>query len=140
MENSKLTETGKGEPGDEQSLEHAHYFSTRQMLTKNMSWLANQSISHTLTFYGDCAEVCQDFTLDFSDIRNGCCITTMHRLTLPFHQRIFDKSNITVLPHPPSLSDLALCICSPFPRLMIPPFWHNRGDRHRSQAVLKTLT
>jgi hypothetical protein len=29
-------------------------------------------------------KMCEDFTPNFGDERNGCCITTMHHLTLPF--------------------------------------------------------
>jgi hypothetical protein len=34
--------------------------------------------------YGDCMKVCEDFAPNFDDKRTGCCITAMHRLTLPF--------------------------------------------------------
>jgi hypothetical protein len=32
----------------------------------------------------DWVKMCQDFALHSGDKRTGCCITTTHRLTLPF--------------------------------------------------------
>jgi hypothetical protein len=47
--------------------------------------LAGQSIQHTnVTFYGNCVKMCEDFAPNFGNKRTGCCITTTHRLTLPF--------------------------------------------------------
>jgi hypothetical protein len=44
-----------------------------------------QSIPHTtVTFYGNCVKIREDFPSNFGDKRTGCCITTTHRLTLPF--------------------------------------------------------
>jgi hypothetical protein len=43
---------------------------------------AKHSIPHTTVTYGDCVKMCEDFTPNFHDKRTGCCITTMHRLTL----------------------------------------------------------
>jgi hypothetical protein len=34
----------------------------------------------------DCLKMCEDFSLNFGYEITGCCITTTHRLTLPFHQ------------------------------------------------------
>jgi hypothetical protein len=42
------------------------------------------SAYYTETVYGDCVKMCEDFAPNFSDKRAGCCITTMHRHTLPF--------------------------------------------------------
>jgi hypothetical protein len=47
--------------------------------------LADQSIlDTTVTFYSDCMKMCEDFDLNFGNKRTGCCIMTMHHLTLPF--------------------------------------------------------
>jgi hypothetical protein len=81
---SKFTETEKGETGEEQSQEHAHFFSltSRRLFTKNSFWQAKQSIPHTsVTFNGECVKICKDFAPNFSDKKTGCCITTTHRLT-----------------------------------------------------------
>jgi hypothetical protein len=57
----------------------------RGLFTKNSSWKAKQSIPHaTVMFYSDCLKMCQDFAPKFGDKRTGCCIMTMHHLTLPF--------------------------------------------------------
>jgi hypothetical protein len=36
-----------------------------------------------VTFHGACMKMCEDTSPNFSDKRTGCCIKTMHRLTLP---------------------------------------------------------
>jgi hypothetical protein len=70
-------ETEKGKTGEEQSQEHAYI--------KNLSWQAKQSILHiTITFYGNCMKMCEDFTPNFGDKRTGCCTTTPHCLALHF--------------------------------------------------------
>jgi hypothetical protein len=39
----------------------------------NLSWQATQSIPHTtVTFYGDCMKICEDFAPNFGDKRTGC--------------------------------------------------------------------
>jgi hypothetical protein len=46
--------------------------------------LAGQTVPHiTVTFYGDCVKMCEDFARNFGDKRVGSCITTQC-LTLPF--------------------------------------------------------
>jgi hypothetical protein len=66
--------------------------------------------------------------------KTGCCVTTMHRLTLPFHQQIFDKRHECRPPHTLLLSASSL---------------ESVKGRHfdkigvmeaESQAVLDTLT
>jgi hypothetical protein len=81
--------------------------------------------------------MCEDFAPNFSDKRTGCCITTMHHLTLPFFIREFlTKNNTTVLLHPPYFS---LC-----PQLIIKikgrHFDTSEVIEAESQAVLNTLT
>jgi hypothetical protein len=79
---------------------------SRGLFTKNLAWQAKQSIVHTtVTFYGNCTKICKDFAPNFGDKRTGCCITTMHHLTLPFLPgNFFNKNNMTVVPHPPYFS------------------------------------
>jgi hypothetical protein len=70
---------------------------------KNSSWQSKQSVLHTaVTFYGYCVKMHEDFTPNFGNKRTGCCIMTMHRLTLPFSSgNFFTRNNMTVIPHPP---------------------------------------
>jgi hypothetical protein len=45
--------------------------------------------------------MCEDFSQNFGDRRTGCCITTMHRLTLLFSPgEFFTKNNLTVVRSP----------------------------------------
>jgi hypothetical protein len=47
--------------------------------------LAGQSLPHTtVMFYGDSLKMWKDFDLDFGDKRTGCCIITMHCVTLHY--------------------------------------------------------
>jgi hypothetical protein len=62
---------------------------SRGLFTKNSSWQAKQSMHTTVTFYSDCVKMCEDFALNFGDKRTGCCIMTMHCLTLPCSPRNF---------------------------------------------------
>jgi hypothetical protein len=64
-------------------------------------------------------KMCKDFTLNFGNKRIGCCIMTMHCLTLHLHRGIFDKNNMTVVPHTPYSPDLVPCNFSLFPCLKI---------------------
>jgi hypothetical protein len=76
----------KGGTGEEQSQEHVHhFFDIKEIVQKNSSWQAKQSISHTtVTFYCYCVKMCEDLAPKFGDKMTGCCITATHRLTLPF--------------------------------------------------------
>jgi hypothetical protein len=61
------------------------FFDIEGIVHKNLSWKAKQSIPHTtVTFYGECVKMREDFASNFGDKRTGCCITTTHRLTIPF--------------------------------------------------------
>jgi hypothetical protein len=67
---SKLTETEKGERGQE----HCSSFSLTSsgLLTKNSSWQAKESVPHTtVTSYGVFVKMCQDFAPKFDDKRTG---------------------------------------------------------------------
>jgi hypothetical protein len=81
--------------------------------------------------YLDCMKMCEDFAPDVVSKRTGCCLTTKHRLTLPFAPKATWLSFPT---HPSFL----------FPRLKI-----KLKGRHfytiavivtESQALLNTLT
>jgi hypothetical protein len=51
---------------------------------------------------------------------------------IPFLTRdFFNKTKITVVPHPLYLPDLASCYFSQFPRFRISSLWDNWGDRGR---------
>jgi hypothetical protein len=44
--------------------------------------MAGQAVPHTtVSFYGDCVNMCEDFGPDFGDKRTGRCITSTHRPT-----------------------------------------------------------
>jgi hypothetical protein len=53
----------------------------RGLLTRNSSWKAKQSIFYILLW----------LRFELWLRKTGCCITTTHHLTLPFHQGIFDQ-------------------------------------------------
>jgi hypothetical protein len=58
---------------------------SRGLSTKNSFWQARQSIPHTtVTFYGDCMKIGEDFAPNFGIKRTGYFITTMHHLILSF--------------------------------------------------------
>jgi hypothetical protein len=90
-----------------------------------LSWQAKQSILHTtVTFYGYCVKMCEDFSSNFGYKLTGCCFTTRHSLTFLFPPGIFwPKNNMTVVTH-----------SSYFPvspakdKTERPLFWHNWGD------------
>jgi hypothetical protein len=110
---SKLTETQKGRDRRKAKPGACSSFSltSRRLFTNNSSWQAKQSIPHTtVTFYGDCMKMCEDFDLSFGNKRFVCCITTTCRLTLPsFTKEFFTKINMTVVLQPPYSPDFALC-------------------------------
>jgi hypothetical protein len=64
--------------------------------------------------------MCEDFAPNFSDKRTSCCITTTHRLTLPFSQgNFFTKDNMTVVSHSPYKLYMGHWDFSLFPQLEI---------------------
>jgi hypothetical protein len=74
---------------------------SRGFFTNNSSRHAELSIPHTIvTFYGDCVKMCEDFALNFDDKRTGCCITVMHRFTLPFSLGNLDQKQHNCRPPP----------------------------------------
>jgi hypothetical protein len=75
---------------------------SRGLFTKNLSWQAKQSIPHiTVTFYGDCVKMYEDFVPNFGDKITGCCIP-MHRLKLSLSLGIsfYQKQLLSSLTHP----------------------------------------
>jgi hypothetical protein len=103
---------------------------SRGLFTKISSWQGKQSIRHTtVTFYGDCVKMCEDFAPNFSDKRTGCWITTMHPLTLPFSPGNFwpETTLLLSLTHP-------TCLIGPL-RL----FWFPDWRRNWKAAILTQL-
>jgi hypothetical protein len=73
------------------------------VLKENSFWQSSQLITHiTVTFYGDCVRMCEDFRQNFDDERTGYCITTMHRLTLTSPPSNFCRKQNNYRP-PPTL-------------------------------------
>jgi hypothetical protein len=79
---------------------------SRGLFTRNSPWQAKQSIPHTtVTCYGDFVNICDHFTPNFDDKKTDCCVTTTHRLTLPFSPgNLLTKNNMTAVSHPPYFS------------------------------------
>jgi hypothetical protein len=93
----------KGETDEDHSQECAHYFLLYQrgLHTKNSSWQAKGSISHTtVIFYSQCMKMCEDFALNYDDK-----ITyLLQQDNAPSHSSIFtkeffSKNNMAVIPH-----------------------------------------
>jgi hypothetical protein len=96
--NSKLTKTGEGEAGDEQSEERAHCFIWNQ---RDFLKRYQESIPHIIvTFYGGRAKMWKDFASNFGSKITSCCITTCC-LTFLFHRGISYWNNTTVVHEPP---------------------------------------
>jgi hypothetical protein len=94
----------KGQTGEEQSKEHAYYFSftSRGLFKKKKFVLAGQTVNsaYNSELYVDCMKMYQDFTSKFGENRTGCCITTMYHFHL--HQGIFYQTQQDFL-SPPNL-------------------------------------
>jgi hypothetical protein len=101
------------------------FLTSREWFTKNLYWQAKQSLLYTtVTFYGDWVKMWEDFASNFGHKWTGCCITTMQRPTLSFHQGIFLlKTKRTVTPRPRYFS-----VSPTEDKTERPPFWHNWGD------------
>jgi hypothetical protein len=87
MEKSKLTETKKSETDEEQSQEHAHHFDIKVIAHKEF-------VHTTVTFYSNCTKMCEDATKELVVASQQRTISHF-----PFHQYIFFKNNMTVIPH-----------------------------------------
>jgi hypothetical protein len=104
---------------------------------KNRPLQIRKPISHTsVTFYGDCMNMCASFAPKFGDKRTGCCMTITLSHTSVLTREFFTKNNMTVIHHPPYLSL--------FPLLKIKlkglHFDTIKVVETESQAVLNTLT
>jgi hypothetical protein len=88
MERSELTVTENkwGRWRTESRVCSPFSLTSRGLFTKNSAWKAKQLILHnTVTFYGDCMKVYEDFAPNFGGIlRTSSCIMTTYRLILPF--------------------------------------------------------
>jgi hypothetical protein len=82
MEKSKLTETKKAK----QVKSILIISSDIKGIVHKELVLAGQTVNSTYYFdvYGDFVKMCKDFTLNFGDTGAGCCIVTIHCLTLTF--------------------------------------------------------
>jgi hypothetical protein len=70
------------------------FFHIKRILHKEFV-LAGQTVNSAITvmFYGDCMKMWEDFTPNCGNRRTGCCMTTMHHLTLLFfHQGFLTKT------------------------------------------------
>jgi hypothetical protein len=90
----------------------------------------DRSFLHTtrssITFYGYCVKMCEDFAPNTGFKRTGCYITTTHHLTLPFSPGNFWP--YTTWRPPPTLPSSVSLIEDKTER---PSFWHKWGDRGR---------
>jgi hypothetical protein len=110
METSELAQTEDGE-------------TLWRLYAKNSSGQAEQSIPHaTVTFYGDCVKMCEDFAPNFGD-KGTAAVASRKRTVSHFLYPLanFDQNNMTVAPHPqPAHSpDLVPCDYFLFSRLKI---------------------
>jgi hypothetical protein len=61
------------------------FFNIKGIVHKEFALVGRAANSiYTVTFYGDCVKVCEDFAQNFGDKRTGCCITATLHLTLSF--------------------------------------------------------
>jgi hypothetical protein len=67
---------------------------------EGMSRTQKFQIHTTVTFYGDCVKMREDFASNSGDKRTGCCNTAMHHLTLPFSPGKFLTKNHDCHPTP----------------------------------------
>jgi hypothetical protein len=62
------------------------------LFVKNSSWQSKRPLQHTsVSFYGECVKIYEDFAQNFGHERTGSCISTTRRFTLPFYQGHFKK-------------------------------------------------
>jgi hypothetical protein len=87
----------------------------------------NSSSWQAVKYYGHWVKMCKDFAPNFGDKRTGFCIMTVHRLTLSFHQGVFDQKQRDCRPAATSLFSGSLIEG----KTEWPPFWHKWGDQSR---------
>jgi hypothetical protein len=122
----KLTEIEKGKTGEEQSHDHARNFHWHQWgFSRRIRPGRPNSQFRILLWH--CVKMCEDFAPNFNGKITGCCITTTHRLILPFSKGNFwPKTTWLSSPTHPTF------LFSPIEdKTWRPPFWHNLGDRGR---------
>jgi hypothetical protein len=61
--------------------------SLRQKISETSEEHAHNFLHITVTYFGSCVKMCEDFIPNFGDKRTHCCIPTMHYFTLPFSQK-----------------------------------------------------
>jgi hypothetical protein len=77
------------------------FLSIKEIVHKEFVLESQTSVPHTtVTFYGDCLKMCEDFAPNFGD---------MHYDSAPSHtsfftREFFRKNNITIFPHLPYFS------------------------------------
>jgi hypothetical protein len=104
----------------------------RKLVANNSSCQAKQSIPHTtVMFYGYCVKIYEDFFANSGIKGTGCCIITMHHLTLPFSPGSFwpkqhDCHPTCILLFPFSLIE---------DKTESPPCWHSGGDWDRITGI-----
>jgi hypothetical protein len=100
---------------------------SRELFTNNSSQQAMQSIPHrTVTIYGNCMKICEDFAPNFGDKRTGCCITTTQSHTFFITREfIYPKQHYSSPPTP------LFCVSTIEDKIESSPFWHNWDDQGR---------
>jgi hypothetical protein len=103
---------------------------------------AKQSIPHTtVTFYGDCVKMCDDFEPNFGDKITGCYITTMYRLAFPLSLENSDQKQHDCHPQPNLLAWfrplLLFSVSLIKDKTERRPFWYNWGEQGRIAGGVK---
>jgi hypothetical protein len=79
------------------------FFDIKQIAQKEFA-LAEQTVLNTsVTFYGDCTKMCEDFISNFGGKGTGCRSTFFR----PSPGNFLTKNNMTVIFHPPYSPDFS---------------------------------
>jgi hypothetical protein len=123
----------KQEKNEAKSM-HIIYFDFKEIVHREFVLTV---LHTTVTFYGKCMKMCENFTPNFRQQKNWL----LHHYNAPSHTSIFTreyltKNNMTSFPHPPYFSM--------FPRMEIKlkgcHFHTTEVMETESQSVLNTLT